>query len=120
MARGADVPDDPATELRYIRAELAVLRAMIARHQLETRVMHMRMLRLAPPRHGWLRYVVKDLEPIRAPSTRCTSTARSTGGQPAAGRAAVLSRPGPVAQAGHLHHARLLHILLTSQQIMEA
>jgi hypothetical protein len=56
------VPDDAATELRYLKAELASVRTMIAQHQLETRIIHMRMLRMAPMRHGWLRYVVKDLE----------------------------------------------------------
>jgi hypothetical protein len=56
------MPDSTETSLRAVQYELGDLRKMIAQHQLETRLMHLRMIRMNPSRHGWLRFVVKDLE----------------------------------------------------------
>ena len=47
----ANRPDEVAAELRRLRAQVADLH----RHVLATQ-------RLAPVRHGWLKYVIKDLE----------------------------------------------------------
>jgi hypothetical protein len=55
-------PSRTETELRALRGEIAGLRRMTAQHQYETRVLNARVLHLAPRRHGWLRYVVRDLE----------------------------------------------------------
>ncbi len=58
---GAALPSDAAVELKRVRYELDSLRRMVADTQLQTQLVHLRLLR-APVRHGWMKYLIKDFE----------------------------------------------------------
>jgi hypothetical protein len=49
-------------ELRALRAEIAALRRLTADTRLQAQLVHLRLIRGGPLRHGWLKLVIKDLE----------------------------------------------------------
>jgi hypothetical protein len=62
------VPTSPPSrtdaELRQLRAEIQALKQLVTDSRLQTQLVHLHLRRMTslPVRHGWLKYVVKDLE----------------------------------------------------------